>query len=130
MTETDSDVIGQAVRAEADDPCVFVARVDDRLVAFVHVHSTDDYYRRRRHGHVADLVVAEGFEGRGIAARLLDIAEDWARAQGFDWLSISVFEDNARAAQMYERKGFGRDVVRLIKPIANSTEASPVDRPR
>jgi GNAT superfamily N-acetyltransferase len=117
MTETDLMVIGEALRSRADDPAIFVAELDRVVVGFLHVHSTVDYYRRRPHGHVADLVVAESSEGLGVAGRLLAEAESWARSQGFDWLSIAVFGDNARAADLYEHHGFRQDTVRLLKPL-------------
>jgi GNAT superfamily N-acetyltransferase len=117
MTETDLMVVGQALRSQADDPAIFVADLDGGVIGFIHVHSSVDYYRRRPHGHVADLVVAEGSEGLGVATRLLAAAEGWARLQGFDWLSISVFGENARAAGLYEHHGFRQDTVRLLKPL-------------
>ena len=75
MTATDLDVIAAALRSEGDDPAVLVSELEGRVVGFIHLHSKTDYYRRRAHGHVADLVVAEGCEGRGIAGRLLAEAE-------------------------------------------------------
>jgi GNAT superfamily N-acetyltransferase len=83
----------------------------------IHVRSLEDYYRRRKHGHVADLVVAEGYEGQGIATALLGRAEEWALAQGYDWMTLGVFEQNARAEQLYQKFGFRRDVIRLLKPL-------------
>jgi GNAT superfamily N-acetyltransferase len=118
MTETDRDVIGEALgRSGGDDPALFVAERDGTVIGFVHVHSRIDYYRRRPHGHVADLVVAAGAEGLGVARLLLAEAEAWSRRQGYDWLSLAVFEQNERAAGLYERYGFGRDALTLVKPL-------------
>jgi GNAT superfamily N-acetyltransferase len=117
MTETDLAVIGASLARPGDDPAVFVAELDGSVIGFVHVHSHVDYYRRRPHGHVADLVVAEGSQGLGVATRLLAEAESWARAQGFDWLTISVFDENARAAGLYEHHGFRRDTRTLLKTL-------------
>jgi len=118
MTETDLEVISRALQAEGSNPIVYVAegKAGD-LAGFIHLHSATDYYRRRDHGHVADIVVAEAYEGQGVATALLAQAEEWARGQGFDWLTISVFEANGRAARLYERLGFGRDIARLVKPL-------------
>lgn len=117
MTATDLDVIAEALRSVGDDPAVFVAEVDGDVAGFVHVRSLEDYYRRRCHGHVADLVVAPAFEGRGVATALLARAEEWSRAQGYDWMTIGVFEENVRAEGLYQKLGYRRDVIRLLKPL-------------
>ncbi len=118
MSATDLSVIAQTLRLDAADPVVLVATaVNEELAGFVHLRSLTDYYTRRQHGHVADLVVAEGHEGRGVATRLLAAGEEWARDQGYEWLTISVFDENARAAKLYEHLGYRRDIARLLKPL-------------
>jgi ribosomal protein S18 acetylase RimI-like enzyme len=117
MTEADHDAIADAIASATEDPAVYIAERDAVLAGFVHVHSQVDYYRRRPHGHVADLVVAPAFEGQGVAQRLIAEAERWARALAFDWLTISVFDENRRAAGLYEHLGFGRDIASLVKPL-------------
>jgi GNAT superfamily N-acetyltransferase len=118
MSATDRKVIGAALQSLSDDPIVLIAVWNDQTVAgFLHLHSVTDYYTERKNGHVADLVVAQPYEGRGIGRRLLAAAEDWARAQRFDWLTISVFRDNTRAARTYEQMGFRPEVIRLLKPM-------------
>jgi GNAT superfamily N-acetyltransferase len=118
MGETDLAVIEEALASTGDDPVVYVAEKNHEVVGFIHLHSVEDYYRRLRHGHVADIVVAVSAEGQGIGKRLLAEGEAWARRLGFDWLSISVFEANRRAVTVYEGAGFQRDIMRLIKPLS------------
>jgi GNAT superfamily N-acetyltransferase len=117
MTPTDIDVIAEALASQSDDPVIYLAEEDGAIVGFIHLCSLEDYYRRRRHGHIGDIVVAEGQEGRGIATALMAKAEEWCRAQGYDWLSLSVFEQNERAERLYRKLGFQRDVIRLLKPL-------------
>ena len=62
-------------------------------------------------------MVAEGQEGQGVATALMVKAEEWCRASGYDWLSLSVFEQNDRAEKLYRKLGFQRDVIRLLKPL-------------
>lgn len=117
MAETDGAVITSALASTEDDPVVFVAERTGEVLGFIHLHSVEDYYRRRRHGHVADIVVAASAEGQGIGKRLLEEGESWARRLDFDWLSISVFAANRRALTLYEAVGFKRDIMRLVKPL-------------
>lgn len=118
MAATDIDVVAEAIRSGGDDPSVLVAEIDSAVAGFVHVRSLEDYYRRRKHGHVADLVVAPAHEGRGVATALLTRAETWSRTQGYDWMTIGVFEENARAERLYQKLGYGRDIIRLLKPLS------------
>ena len=118
MSATDRKAIGTALLSSGEDPTVLVAVSNTELVVgFIHLHSLTDYYTERKHGHVADIVVAESQEGRGIGKRLLAAAEHWARAQQFEWLTISVFHQNTKAERMYEQLGFKQDIVRLLKPL-------------
>ncbi|HEY4276445.1 MAG TPA: GNAT family N-acetyltransferase [Rhizomicrobium sp.] len=118
MTATDLAVVTEALSTVGEDPVLYVAEMEGVVAGFVHVRSAEDYYRRgRRHGHVADLVVAEGYEGQGIATALLARAEEWCRAQSYDWMTLGVFEENVRAEQLYQKLGFRRDVIRLLKPL-------------
>ncbi len=117
MTATDHHVMADALRSAAEDPSVFVAEIDGVIAGFIHVRSLEDYYRRRKHGHVADLVVAPEQEGRGIATALIARAEEWSRAQGYDWMTLGVFEQNVRAERLYQELGYRRDVIRLLKPL-------------
>lgn len=119
ITATDTAVIADVLRVQAqgDNPAVFVADLDGTIAGVMHVRAAEDFHRRRAHGHVADLIVAEGHEGKGIATALLAKAEEWARAQGYDWLGVGVFDRNVRAEKLYRHFGFERDIIRLIKPL-------------
>jgi len=117
MVEIDRDRALRALRSTADDPVVFVATCGDRIAGFVHLHGLVDQYHTEPHGHVEDIVVAPEFEGRGVARLLLEAAERWAKAQGFGWLTLSVFDRNSRARRIYERAGFGSDILRMVKPL-------------
>jgi ribosomal protein S18 acetylase RimI-like enzyme len=111
-------VVLDALRSTDDDVAVFVAvtRTDD-VAAFMHLRSAVDYFTERKQGHVADIVVAEQYEGRGLARTLLAAADEWARGKGYEWMSIGVFEGNTRAAALYERLGYKRDIVKMLKSL-------------
>ena len=101
MTITGRKVIGAALRATRDDPLVLVAiEGSDIVTGLIRLHSVIDYYTEHRNGHIADLVVDKAYEGRGIGRQLLVQAEGWARAQQFEWLTISVFRENTRRARV------------------------------
>jgi len=97
---------------------VFVAEDDaGARVGFLHLQSVSDYFTGAQNCHVADVAVAPEQEGRGIGSALLAHAEDWARQHRCRHLTLAVFPGNARARALYERHGFGVDLLRMAKPI-------------
>ena len=76
-----------------------------------------DYFTREAHGHLAIIAVAEAGEGRGVGRALMAAVEQWAIGRGYRLLTLSVFEANTRARDLYERNGFGVDMLRLIKEL-------------
>lgn len=52
--------------------------------------------------------IRQGFQGSGLAARMMEHVLALARSTGADELFLSVFVDNHRARRFYERYGFVR----------------------
>ncbi|HEU4662947.1 MAG TPA: GNAT family N-acetyltransferase [Dokdonella sp.] len=97
---------------------VFVAEnAEGERVGFLHLQAATDYFTSAQNCHIADLAVAPAFDGQGIGAALLDHAEAWARAHHCRHLTLAVFPGNARARALYERHGYGIDVLRMAKPV-------------
>ena len=118
MIATDRQVLRDKLREQPQGSAIFIAE-DERGVALglIHLQPGADYYHREPHGHIADLIVAAAGEGRGVGRRLMAAAEEWARARGFGWLTLSVFADNRRARELYTRLGFGEDIIKYVKPL-------------
>jgi ribosomal protein S18 acetylase RimI-like enzyme len=43
---------------------------------------------------------------QGLGLALLDVAIDWARAQGLAWIDLEVLSENAPARALYRQRGF------------------------
>ncbi len=61
-----------------------------------------------REMHLLNITVAPAFQRQGWALVLLDALELAARAQRAEWLWLEVRVGNARAQQLYLRRGFAR----------------------
>lgn len=97
---------------------VFVAEDDaGERVGFLHLQTVPDYFTGARNCHISDLAVAAAFDGRGIGRALLGFAERWAREHHCRHLTLAVFPGNERARTLYERCGFGLDLLRMAKPL-------------
>ena len=82
---------------------------DPVLAPYSRLEEDDSYY-------ICGMAMFPQFQGRGIGTHLLALAEDHARGRGFRKLSLVVFEQNARAKRLYERKGFAEVSREAIVP--------------
>jgi ribosomal protein S18 acetylase RimI-like enzyme len=96
----------------------FIAETGDGARAgFLHVQSTIDFFTGAPNCHISDIAVAPGLDGRGIGSRLLSFAETFAKSRGCRFVTLSVFPANARARALYERHGYGVELVRMAKAV-------------
>ncbi len=94
------DCAGTILVAECDSAVVGFASLLTR-VPFEELDDAPGEY-----AIVTDLVVRDGFRGRGLGAALLAEAERYARAAGAVELRIAVLSANRGAATLYRRVGF------------------------
>lgn len=52
------------------------------------------------------LAVSPEHQGKGIARKLMDFAEDYARDQGFDAIRLDTFSQNPRNQRFYVNRGY------------------------
>jgi ribosomal protein S18 acetylase RimI-like enzyme len=96
----------------------FVAEIEDGARAgFLHLQSTIDFFTGAPNCHVSDVAVAPGLDGRGIGQRLLVFAETFAKSRGCRFMTLSVFPGNERARALYERQGYGVELLRMTKAL-------------
>jgi GNAT superfamily N-acetyltransferase len=86
-------------------------------LGYIHLESHDDILSGTTAGYVSILAVTAEAEGRGVATRLMEEAESWARAEGYRFLLLDVFGSNTTARRFNERKGYVADSLRLRRPI-------------
>jgi len=97
---------------------VFVAEDEDGTrVGFLHLQTVPDHFTGAQNCHIADVAVAAGQDGRGIGRALVAYAERWGREHHCRHLTLAVFPGNERARGLYERCGFGVDLLRMAKPL-------------
>ncbi|MBS0591617.1 MAG: GNAT family N-acetyltransferase [Proteobacteria bacterium] len=91
---------------------------DATLLGFLHLQTRKDFFTGALNCHIADLVVAAEYEGRGVAGTMLRFADAWAKEHRCRFLTLGVFPNNARARKLYERHGFGVEILSMVKPVA------------
>ncbi|WP_300614686.1 GNAT family N-acetyltransferase [Dokdonella sp.] len=110
--------IARHLREQPAGSHVFVAEDEDGSPAgFLHLQTVPDSFTDAKNCHISDLAVAPHCEGRGIGGALLRFAEDWARTHHCRHVTLAVFPRNERALALYQRHGFGLDLLRMAKRL-------------
>lgn len=92
---------------------VAVGSTGERL-GFAYLETLQDYFTREQHGHLGMIAVTEPAEGRGIGRALLDATEAWARSRGFRKLTLTAFEGNRHAREVFERRHYHVETLRYV----------------
>ena len=71
---------------------------------------------------VEDVVVAEAFRGRGIAAQMLGALEEWAARHGVKRLDLLADRDNATALAFYDKMRWQRTNLIALQKHAGPRE--------
>jgi GNAT superfamily N-acetyltransferase len=97
-------------RLDQEQSIVFVAESEDgTILGFTQLYPGFSSVRVAPTFVLNDLFVEEQARGRGVARRLLEAAEDFARSSGVLSLSLSTAQDNHPAQQLYREMGWQQD---------------------
>ena len=97
---------------------LFVAEDEEgERLGFLHLQTQKDFFTGVLNCHIADLVVAAEHDGKGVGSALIAFAEHWAREHRCRHVTLSVFPGNTRARELYERHGYGDELIRMAKPL-------------
>ena len=75
--------------------------------------------REEKQGIVLALAVAKEYEGKGVAQKLMEHAEQWAREQGFKQLVLNVFAANAKVLKIYQKLGYETEQIKMVKILSD-----------
>jgi len=106
VVESDGNVVGMLVAFPMHvDP--MEEETDPVLAPYSRLEEHNSYY-------ICGMALFPEYRGRGMGTRLLALAEEYARKQGYGKISLIVFEQNSGAFRLYVRAGYrevGREPV-------------------
>lgn len=103
LRHIDADVAGESARG------VFVCEEAGEVVGYI----TTRIDGAARIGHIPNMAVHPGRQGRGIGRRLIDHALEFLRAEGMEAVRIETLEQNPVGSRFYPDVGF-QEVARQI----------------
>jgi GNAT superfamily N-acetyltransferase len=98
-----------------DDYAAFVAEADGEVLGFLGLHRGWAYEHDRPYVRLTALVVAERARRRGVGARLVELADGWARERGAFALMLNTSVHREGAHRFYESLGFSRTGYRYAR---------------
>jgi GNAT superfamily N-acetyltransferase len=89
---------------DADNRILFVAVEDEQFIGHISGNEVDEppIYARDSRVHIDGLYVKQQHRRSGVASRLLERIEAWARERGCEYLGVAAHKDNDGARQLYE----------------------------
>lgn len=87
-----------------DNQTMFVVEQEGQLVGYL--GAMGGAFRRSHHSVYIFLGLLEAYTGQGLGRRLLEAAEQWARARGLHRLELTVMPHNVRGLSLYQKMGF------------------------
>lgn len=96
---------------------ILVGDVGGTITGFIFTTTRADYFTGRPHAHIEVLVVGPAARGQGLARRLIEATERWARDRGYANITLNAFATNERAGGVYRQLGYQPETLHYIKPL-------------
>lgn len=117
MLATAQDWLSGSMAHVGKETMIFIAEdgQGERLgVATVSHHR---HFTGEQQAYIGELAVRESAEGHGAGQALVEACTQWAREQGYRFLSLETGAANTRARGFYQHLGFLEEDVRLVKRL-------------
>ncbi|HEU4885342.1 MAG TPA: GNAT family N-acetyltransferase [Longimicrobium sp.] len=98
-----------------DDYAAYVAEVDGEVAGFLGMARGWAYEHERPYARIITLVVDTQVRRRGVGARLVEFADEWARERGAYVLMLNTNVRREEAHLFYESMGFRRTGYRYAR---------------
>lgn len=97
---------------------VFVADVDGRVAGFVHAEDYKTLYFDELI-NLLGLAVANDYRRQGVATKLIDFVEQWAKEMGIRMIRLNSGSSRKEAHEFYRKLGFDneKEQIRFLKKI-------------
>src|ERR1700722_7198045 len=113
-------VSSSADKAAGADRAFYVAVAGSHVIGLVTVCELA-HFTGQGDAYVGELVVSRGWEGRGVATRLMAVAEEWAAKRGLAFVRLGTGSANKPARGLYASLGYAEELVEMVKPVAART---------
>ncbi len=115
----DLQILLDALHGRVEHASILIAEFSPggERAGYVFATTRHDYFTRAAHAHVEVIAVTPEAERRGVARALMDAIEQWAKRRGYKWVTLNVFDRNARARAFYDSLGYQPETIHFRKDL-------------
>jgi len=115
----DRQILLDALHGSIEHASILIAEFSPggERAGYVFATTKHDYFTRAAHAHVEVIAVTADAERRGVARALMDAIEHWATRRGYRWVTLNVFDRNARARTFYDSLGYQPETIHFRKDL-------------
>jgi ribosomal protein S18 acetylase RimI-like enzyme len=98
---------------------VFVAEVGGKIVGhvMVQVNKVPPIYLHDKEAYICEIIVEDGYRGKGIGTALLEEVEAWANKKKMYSIGLTVHIANPEALSVYREFGFREHHLKMAKIV-------------
>ena len=98
---------------------IFVAKENEVIIGYVYIQiiSTESGPMVDKEALIDGLYINSEYRGKGIAKKLMNTAEEWAKTNGVKFLYVNVLEENSVANELYKKLNFDNFELKLRKEL-------------
>lgn len=106
----------------SDSNCVYLVKVGQQYIAFMHLSIRADYVEGADElpvAYIEAIYVEPHFQQKGIGGQLVKMAESWAKSKGLKQLASDTHASNYAGVDFHKRTGFSQieTIVCFIKDV-------------
>lgn len=118
MKESQLELLQDAVENLDMDSDIFVAEdKENNLLGFINITKTTDFFTGESQGYISFVAVSKEAEGKGVAKKLMYVAEEWTKEKGYKQLTLNVFAKNERAVRLYSALEYEAETMKMVKEV-------------
>jgi ribosomal protein S18 acetylase RimI-like enzyme len=115
--DTQKQAAGLKMLINSSSAAVFVGEFEGQVVGMVTLQILISTAQGSKVGLIEDMVIKEGFRGKGTGGILLRAAEEYSRKLSLTRLQLLADKENTPALEFYEKNGWQNTNLRALRKL-------------
>ena len=101
------------------DALVVVAEQGAEVIGagYARIEGSEPYLKHNRHSYLGCMYTIPAHRGEGVNGKVMAALEEWSRSRGVTEMKLEVYSENAAAVRAYEKSGYSRLILTMLKEL-------------